>query len=183
MAEAENLGAKLEGMADPFRSIVQQADDYAIFLLDRGGHISSWNRGAQRIKGYEANEILGRHFSTFYPKEAVERRWPEHELEVAARTGRFEDEGWRVRKDGSLFWANVVITALRDETGTLRGFGKVTRDMTERRQAEETTRRLLQEEAARRAAEESLEVARRAEHAERQQREQLHVTLASIGDA
>src|SRR3954469_12634582 len=140
MAEAENLGAKLEGMADPFRSIVQQADDYAIFLLDRGGHISSWNRGAQRIKGYEANEILGRHFSTFYPKEAVERRWPEHELEVAARTGRFEDEGWRVRKDGTLFWANVVITALRDEAGEVRGFGKITRDLTERRRNEEMLR-------------------------------------------
>src|SRR3982751_733338 len=140
MAEAENLGAKLEGMADPFRSIVEQAQDYAIFLLDRGGHIASWNRGAQRIKGYQAHEIIGQHFSTFYPKEAIERGWPQYELEAAAREGRFEDEGWRVRKDGSTFWANVIITALRAPSGEVRGFGKITRDLTERRRNEEMLR-------------------------------------------
>jgi PAS domain S-box-containing protein len=139
-AENEKPGAKLPGIADPFRSIVEQAQDYAIFLLDRGGHVVSWNRGAQRIKGYQAHEIVGRHFSTFYPQEAVDRRWPQHELEVAARDGRFEDEGWRVRKDGSLFWANVVITALHDEAGVVRGFGKITRDLTERRRNEEMLR-------------------------------------------
>ena len=140
MTEAEKPGAKLDGIADPFRSIVEQAQDYAIFLLDRGGHVASWNRGAQRIKGYAPHEIIGRHFSAFYPQEAIERRWPQHELEVAAREGRFEDEGWRVRKDGSLFWANVVITALRDESGRVRGFGKITRDLTERRRNEEMLR-------------------------------------------
>ena len=140
MAEEEQPGAKLAGIAEPFRSIVEQAQDYAIFLLDRSGHIVSWNRGAQRIKGYEAHEIIGRHFSTFYPQEAIDRCWPQHELTVAARDGRFEDEGWRVRKDGSLFWANVVITALRDEAGEVRGFGKITRDLTDRRRNEEMLR-------------------------------------------
>jgi len=140
MAEPEKAAAKLAGIDDPFRSIVEQAQDYAIFLLDRTGHIASWNRGAQRIKGYEPHEIIGRHFSTFYPREAVERRWPEYELDAAARDGRFEDEGWRVRKDGSLFWANVIITALRDPGGEVRGFGKITRDLTERRRNEDMLR-------------------------------------------
>ena len=140
MAEAEKPEAKLEGIDDPFHSIVEQAQDYAIFLLDRSGHVVSWNRGAQRIKGYAAHEIVGRHFSTFYPQEAIDRQWPQYELEVAAREGRFEDEGWRVRKDGSQFWANVVITALRDPGGEVRGFGKITRDLTERRRNEEMLR-------------------------------------------
>src|SRR3954465_4870943 len=130
----------LRGIDDAFRSIVEQAQDYAIFLLDRDGHIASWNAGARHIKGYEAHEIVGRHFSVFYPPEAIERRWPQHELEVAAREGRFEDEGWRVRRDGSLFWANVVITALRDDAGVVRGFGKITRDLTERRRNEQMVR-------------------------------------------
>jgi len=110
--------------------------DYAIFMLDTTGHIVTWNQGAARIKGYAANEIIGRHFSTFYPEADVVAGKPDWELVVAADSGRFEDEGWRVRKDGTLFWANVVITALRDDTGKLRGFGKVTRDLTARRQAE-----------------------------------------------
>src|SRR5205807_602411 len=125
------------------------------------------------IKGYRPEEIVGQHFSRFYPRDAVASGWPTHELTVASATGRFEEEGWRVRKDGSRFWANVVITALRDEAGTLRGFAKVTRDLTDRRQAEQNARRLLQEEAARRAVE---EYAREIDR----QREQLRVTLASI---
>lgn len=124
-----------------FRLLVESVVDYAIFLLDRTGHIQSWNAGAQRIKGYRAEEILGRHFSQFYPDEAVQRGWPEQELREATRQGRFEDEGWRIRKDGSRFWANVVITALRDEGGELIGFAKVTRDLTERRAHEEALRR------------------------------------------
>jgi PAS domain S-box-containing protein len=110
--------------------------DYGIFMLDPGGHVISWNAGAERIKGYRAEEILGRHFSTFYPPEDVAAGKPERELEEAIAEGRLEDEGWRVRKDGTRFWGNVVITALFDESGELRGFGKVTRDMTERRAAE-----------------------------------------------
>jgi PAS domain S-box-containing protein len=140
MSEAEKPTAKLEGIPDPFRTIVEQAQDYAIFLLDRDGRILSWNPGAKRIKGYEAHEIIGRHFSTFYTQDAIDRRWPQYELEAAAREGRFEDEGWRVRKDGSLFWANVIITALKDEAGQVRGFGKITRDLSERRRNEEMLR-------------------------------------------
>ncbi len=167
---------KLRLSEERFRLMVEQVKDYAIFLLDPEGRVATWNEGARRLKGYSAREIIGQHFSKFYPGEAVERGWPEEELRRAAAEGRIEDEGWRVRKDGSQFWANVVITALRDQAGTLRGFAKVTRDLTERRQAEEQARRLLREEAARQAAEEA------AREVERQ-REQLHVTLSSIGDA
>src|ERR1700674_41256 len=120
-----------------FRLIVEGAIDYAIFMLDPDGLIVSWNAGAQRIKGYQAAEIIGQHFRRFYPREMAERSFPEHELAMAAAQGRFEDEGWRVRKDGSTFWANVVITALRDEHGALRGFSKISRDLTERKQQEE----------------------------------------------
>ena len=120
-----------------FRLIVQNVRDYAIFMLDPQGYVETWNEGARRIKGYNDQEIIGRHFSTFYPREDVERGKPPRELEVAAREGRFEDEGWRIRKDGSSFWANVVITALRDARGRLVGYGKITRDLTERKEAEE----------------------------------------------
>ncbi|TDV33775.1 PAS/PAC sensor hybrid histidine kinase [Paraburkholderia caballeronis] len=120
-----------------FEALVQPIEDYAIFLLDPTGHVLTWNAGAQRIKGYEAHEIIGQHFSLFYTPDAVQRGWPDHELEQAALHGRFKDEGWRVRKDGGTFWANVVITALRERDGTLSGFAKITRDLTaERRQME-----------------------------------------------
>lgn len=122
---------------EKFRLLVSGVKDYAILMLDPEGHIASWSDGAERIKGYRAEEIIGQHFSRFYPAEDVEKGKPPYELKVAAAQGRFEDEGWRVRKDGSRFWANVVITALRDETGQLRGFGKVTRDMTERKKIEQ----------------------------------------------
>jgi PAS domain S-box-containing protein len=128
---------QLRASEERFRLLVQSVRDYAIFMLDPEGHVATWNEGAQHIKGYTAEEIIGRHFSTFYPAETRATGFPQHELKVAAATGRFEDEGWRLRKDGSLFWASVVITALRDQTGTLVGFAKVTRDLTERRQAEE----------------------------------------------
>ncbi len=114
-----------------FRLLVEGAEDYAIFMLDPKGNITSWNPGAERIKGYSAEEIIGQHFSCFYPPEKVEAGHPDQELEVAAAKGRFEDEGWRLRKDGSRFWANVIITALRDERGKLKGFSKITRDRTE----------------------------------------------------
>ena len=113
-----------------FRVLVEAVRDYAIFMLDPHGHISSWNLGAERIKGYKASEIIGQHFSVFYPEK--DRDKPARELEIAIQEGRVEDEGWRVRKDGSQFWASVVITALRDEDGELIGFAKVTRDITER---------------------------------------------------
>ena len=124
-----------------FRLLVESVRDYAIFMLDPTGHILTWNSGAARIKGYRAGEIIGQHFSRFYPPEALERGLPAHELEVATSTGVFEDEGWRVRKDGSLFWANVVITAVRNAQDELLGFAKVTRDLTQRRAHEEDLRR------------------------------------------
>lgn len=108
--------------AESFDLVVNGVTDYAIFLLNPEGIISSWNEGARRIKGYEAHEIIGRHFSRFYPQEAIDRGWPARELELATERGRFEDEGWRLRKDGSRFWANVVITALFDADGKLSGF-------------------------------------------------------------
>lgn len=124
---------------DQFRLLVESVKDYAIFLLDPTGTIVSWNAGAARIKGYKPDEIIGRHFSCFYTAEDLKHGKPGRALEVAAQ-GRVEDEGWRVRKDGSRFWANVVVTAVRDGSGALTGFGKVTRDLTERKHAEEALR-------------------------------------------
>jgi PAS domain S-box-containing protein len=123
-----------------FRLLVEAAQDYAIFMLDADGRVSSWNIGAQRIKGYEPSEIIGQHFSRFYPEHDIRAGKPQRELQDAMRDGRVEDEGWRLRKDGSRFWANVVITALRGEQGQLLGFSKVTRDFTERMQAEQALR-------------------------------------------
>jgi PAS domain S-box-containing protein len=125
---------------DDYRLLVHGVRDYGIFMLDPGGHIISWNVGAERIKGYTEQEILGKHFSVFYPAEDIAAGKPAWELREAIADGRIEDEGWRLRKDGTRFWANVVITALFDDTGQLRGFGKVTRDMTERRAAMEALR-------------------------------------------
>jgi PAS domain S-box-containing protein len=119
-----------------FRLMVESVVDYAIFMLDAEGRVASWNAGAQRISGYEAHEIVGQHFSRFYPRDDVEREKPRWELEVAGSEGRFEEEGWRVRKDGSSYWGNVVITAVRDDTGRLLGFAKVVRDLTERNRVE-----------------------------------------------
>src|SRR5690606_39110701 len=119
-----------------YRSLVENVRDYAIFMLDRQGFVSTRNEGARQLKGYGADEIIGSHVSRFYPPEDIKRGWPEHELHVATLEGRFEDEGWRIRKDGSRFWANVVITALRDPAGNLTGFSKITRDLTERRRHE-----------------------------------------------
>jgi PAS domain S-box-containing protein len=140
---------RLRQSDEVFRLLVDSVKDYAIFLLDKDGRVATWNQGAERIKGYKADEIIGQHFSRFYPKEARESRWPERELEIAGKEGRFVDEGLRVRSDGSTFWAYVVITALRDETGELRGFSKVTRDLSERRALEERTRQLNRELRAR----------------------------------
>jgi len=127
-----NTDVPLEAPAETFRLLVDSVKDYAIFMLDPTGHVLTWNRGAERIKGYAAPEILGQHFSRFYTEDDLRAGKCEHELEIAARDGRFEEEGWRVRKDGSRFWANVVITAVRGGDGTLLGFAKVTRDLSER---------------------------------------------------
>ena len=136
VTQAKQAHDRLQESEERFRLIIEGVQDYAIFMLDVDGVVVSWNPGAERMKGYRAEEICGRHFSSFYPPEDLEAGKPAEELRSAAAVGRVEDEGWRVRKDGSRFWASVVITALRDGGGTLRGFAKVTRDFTERRRTE-----------------------------------------------
>ena len=136
-----NNNEELEQNEERFRLLVESVRDYAIFMLDPDGVVLTWNAGAERFKGYRADEIIGQHFSRFYPPEALARKLPEHELKTAGEVGVFEDEGWRVRKDGTLFWANVVITAVRNAQGRLLGFAKVTRDLTQRRGHEEELRR------------------------------------------
>src|SRR5688572_25231594 len=120
-----------------YQLMAERVSDYAIFLLDPQGYILSWNAGAAAIKQYRPAEVIGRHFSIFYTPADIDRDWPAFELKRAITEGRFEDEGWRLRKDGSRFWANVVITALRDETGTLLAISKITRDLTVRKAQEE----------------------------------------------
>ncbi|MDQ1516392.1 MAG: hypothetical protein QOE80_2222 [Actinomycetota bacterium] len=150
-AQAEDVTAQrlaleeLRASEERLRLMIEGVADYAIFMLDPGGHITTWNTGAERMKGYRAAEVIGRHFRLFYPAEAQELRHPEHELDVAVREGRYEEEGWRIRKDGTRFWANVVITALFDRDGNLVGFGKVTRDITERRRSEQARDRAAAE--------------------------------------
>jgi len=138
--EGPAVAASREGV-DTFRLLVEGVRDYAIFGLDGAGRVSTWNAGAERIKGYREDEIVGQHFSRFYPPEAVSAGTPARLLALAARDGRVEDEGWRVRKDGSRFWANVIITAVRDPEGAVVGFAKVTRDLTERKAVEDALRR------------------------------------------
>ena len=123
-----------------FELLIETVRDYAVFVLDPQGNVATWNAGAHLLKGYQPEEIIGKHFSTFYTEGAKKMQWPQYELKMATLEGRFEDEGWRVRKDGSRFWANVIITAMRDEQGTLLGFSKITRDLTARRQSEEMLR-------------------------------------------
>lgn len=136
LSEARDHESELARSEEKFRLLVESTHDYAIFMLDPEGFIVSWNLGAERIKGYKAHEIVGHHFSKFYRSDSVDAGWPKEELRRAAADGRFEDEGWRVRQDGTEFWANVIITALRDKEGNLWGFSKITRDLTERRKLE-----------------------------------------------
>src|SRR5438132_1001862 len=135
LAETSNL---LQLLIDGIR-------DYAIILLDQNGTVLTWNSGAERLKGWKASEIVGQNFVRFYPPEDVAKGKTEMELRIAKEEGRFEDEGWRVRKDGSRFWANVIIIPLRDKEGRMRGFGKITRDLSERREAEEKVKKQAQE--------------------------------------
>jgi len=156
---------QLRQSTEVFQLLVSAVRDYAIFMLDPEGNIATWNVGAQRIKQYKPAEIIGRHFSTFYSEEDIRNGKPARELKIARAEGSVEDEGWRVRKDGSRFWANVVITAVHDERGELRGFAKVTRDISDRKRAEEIQQALLEQREARRQAEDSYRVAQEANRA------------------
>src|SRR6267378_2353216 len=155
VTERRQAEQALRESEERFRLLVQGVQEYAIFYLDPLGHVVSWNNGAEQLKGYRAEEILGKHFSTFYTPEDVTNEKPQQILDVAAQRGQSEDDGWRVRKGGSRFWANVVVTALRNARGNLQGFAKVTRDMTERHGKEETlakAKELLQLRFEQRAA-------------------------------
>jgi PAS domain S-box-containing protein len=142
LTERRRAEIALRSSEERFRLVAESVQDYAIFMLDPEGHVSTWNNGAERIKGYKATEIIGRHFDCFYPESDIRAGKPRLELEAAVEQGRFEDEGWRRRKDGSKFWANVIITPIRDETNKLIGFAKVTRDITDRMQKEKSLRDL-----------------------------------------
>src|SRR5256885_15088752 len=141
MSEQHRVAEQLE----LFRLMVASVRDYAIYSLDPDGYIQTWNAGAELIKGYTADEVIGENFSLFYTEEDRARDHPAEELALAARDGRYEEEGWRVRKDGSRLWASVVLTALYNEDGTLRGFAKVTRDLSAKREAEPDLRRTAHE--------------------------------------
>jgi len=158
-----NANELLQQSEERFRLLVEGVQDYAILMVDTDGHIASWNTGAEKIKGYQATEILGQHCSCFYNAEDIKQGKPELGLRVAAVTGRFEDEGWRVRKDGSQFWANVVITALHNQAGLLQGFAKVTRDLTECKRTEEALLRAAVVEATNQKLEREIIERKRAE--------------------
>lgn len=148
VAEAER-----EDLADLYRLLVDSVEDYAIYMLTADGTIASWNTGAERIKGYTAAEVLGKHFSLFYPPEEIAMGSPQHALDLALIAGHHEYEGWRVRKDGTRFWASVLMSAMRDRHGNLRGFAKVTRDLTHVRATEAQHRDLIRAQAAKAEAE------------------------------
>ena len=176
MGAAEDSRNRVEEEAvDLLGLLIEQVVDYAIFVIDSQGRIASWNPGAERIKGYSADEIIGKPYAVFFTDEDRAAGKPNTILSFVRTHGRFEEEGWRVRKDGSCFWASVVITALRDRRGSFRGFAKITRDLTERRQAEESARLAAAEQAARRQAELD-------ERDTRRSRDQLDLILRSIGE-
>jgi PAS domain S-box-containing protein len=182
VTEERRAERALRDSEERFRLLVDRVDAYAIFMLDPQGRVTTWNTGAARLKGYSTAEILGRHISTFYTPEDVRDGKPFRALQVASSDGAYEEEGWRIRKDGTRFWASVVLTALYDERDQLRGFAKITRDFTERRAAEDTARRLIAEKAAREAVEAAHMQLQESEERYRRQSEQLSIILQGIAD-
>ncbi len=172
----------LRSSEERFRLLVENVAEYAIYMLDPRGRITTWNFGAERMKGYAAHEILGHSFERFFPAEDVANAKPERELAAARELGRFEDEGWRVRKDGSRFWANAVLTALYAPNGALIGFAKITRDLTGRREAEAAARRLLVEQTAREVAEKSEAELRTSQEQYRALSRRLEIVLEGVAD-
>lgn len=161
-AEAYTREAALRHEADRFRLFIEAVNDYAIFTLDSDGRVTSWNKGAERLKGYAPSEIIGKHFSCFFPEDDIRNGEPQRQLDATAKQGRYDCENWRVRKDGSRFWANIVLTAIRDDQGKLVGFAKVTRDFTERMRSQEALQsavtELAGEVAERKSAEKRLAI-------------------------
>ena len=182
LTERRAVEQKLARSEERFRLLIDNLGDYAVYLLDPDGHVSTWNRGAERLKGYASSDIVGRHFSVFFPPEDVADGKPQRELESARAFGRFEDEGYRVRRDGTRFWANAILTALRDADGKLLGFAKITRDLTARRAAEQQERALVHEQAARAAAERAQAQIRASEARYRDLSERLEVVFEGVAD-
>ncbi|WP_224363628.1 sensor histidine kinase [Hyalangium versicolor] len=159
LSERRVTEEQLRQSEERFRLLIEGVKDYALFMLDPTGHIMTWNVGAERLKGYRANEVIGQSIALFYPKEDVLAGKCERALEVALSEGRYEEEGWRLRKDGTTFWAHVIITSVRDATGLHRGFAKVTRDLTERRKLETERVQVAQAQEALRLRDEFLSIA------------------------
>ncbi len=182
MTDRRKAEEDLRRSEERFRLLVESVSDYAIYMLDPTGRVETWNLGAERMKGYAAGEVIGRNFEMFFPREAVAGGKPARELVTASAQGRFEDEGWRVRKDGSRFWANAILTALYDARGQLTGYAKVTRDLTARREAEEKERQLLLEQAARDVAEKAEQQLREGEARYRALSDRLQIVLEGVAD-
>lgn len=182
VGEPRRAEEELRQSEERFRLLIESVGDYAIYMLDAQGNVSTWNAGAQAIKGYTEAEVVGRNFAQFFTPEDIAAGHPAQELGIARDVGRFEEEGWRVRKDGSRFWASVVVTRIEDAQGNLLGFAKVTRDLTQRRAAEQTARELVREQAARAAAEEAEKILLTERERYRSLSNRLEVILENVAD-